>query len=224
MEKLLLDPESARRLEAQLRDANLKLAHQREVPLDVDKLIRNLSRDVVEIPASEAKRIDPYLLLTIHQGVLLARHALDLDKPAQQRRLLRVALEKLRQAVRDVIEGIPTNEDQAAKDVVRWLVEALDVPQAHIARVLGVHPRKFQRWVSPTDPTEPHDEDALRVRVVARITSNLRHSFSGPGVVAWLERPHPELKGKAPKQLLDKRQNLQDLTSLAAAARSSAAT
>lgn len=179
---------------------------------------------MVQIPSAEATRIDPYLLVALQQGVISALRALGVAKTADKRRQLRIALERMRQALRDVAEGMPASEDRSAREIVRWLVDVLDVPQADIAELLGVHPRKFQRWLSTADPSEPHDEDALKIRMLARITNHLRHAFSGPGVVAWLERPHPELKGQAPMDLLNKRQTFEQLTSLAAAARSSSAT
>lgn len=220
----VLDRESATKLEDQLRAANLALAGRRDVPDGIERLVTRIATDVMNMSPEEVTAVDPYLLLSLHQGVLLARFALDLNNQVRKRALLRVALEKMRQAARDVVEGIPTNEDQPIKEVARWLVEILDVPQADIADALSVNPRTFQRWISTTDPAEPRDEEALKIRVLARIAQNLRHSFSGPGVLAWLERPHPELKGGPPKTLLSKRQNFEQLVHLAAAARSSAAT
>lgn len=220
----VLDSESAAELEAQLREANLTLARRSDVPEAVEKLVTRIASDVMNMSPQEVTAVDPYLLLALHQGVLLARFALDVGSQTRKRTMLRIALEKMRQAARDVLEGIPTSEDRPTKEVARWLVGALDVPQADIADALSVNPRTFQRWISTTDPAEPRDEDALKIRVLARIAQNLRHSFSGPGVLAWLERPHPELKGGSPKTLLSKRQSFEQLVHLAAAARSSAAT
>lgn len=220
----VLDRQTAAVLEKQLREANLVLARQKDVPEAVEKLVRRIGADVMKISPEESTGVDPYLLLALHQGALVARFALDLNNQTRKRSMLRLALEKMRQAVRDIVEGIPTGEDQPSKDVARWLVEVLAVPQADIAFALGTTPRTFQRWISAADPSEPRDEEALKVRVLARITQNLRHSFTGPGVLAWLDRPHPELKGAPPKNLLSKREDFEQLVHLAAAARSSAAT
>jgi hypothetical protein len=220
----VLDRQAAAALEKQLREANLVLAHQKSVPDAVEKLVTRIGSDIMRISPEESEGIDPYLLLALHQGALVARFALDLGSETRKRSMLRVALEKMRQAVRDIVEGVPTAEDQPAKDVARWLVDVLAVPQVDIAAVLGTNPRTFQRWISAADPSEPRDEEALKVRVLARIAQNLRHSFTGPGVLAWLDRPHPELKGAPPKNLLSKRADFEQLVHLAAAARSSAAT
>lgn len=220
----VLDRTAAAALERQLRDANLTLAREKEVPEGIEKLVRRIGSDVMNISPQESDAVDPYLLLALHQGALIALFALDVNSSSRKRTMLRVALEKMRQAARDIIEGIPTSEDQSSKDVARWLVEALAVPQAEIAGALSVNGRTFQRWISSSDPSEPRDEEALKVRVLARVAQNLRHAFSGPGVLAWLERPHPELKGAAPRDLLSKRENFEQLVHLAAAARSSAST
>lgn len=40
------------------------------------------------------------------------------------------------------------------------------------------------------------------VLAAARIVSHLRHVFTGPGVLRWFERPHPQLAGQTPQTLL----------------------
>lgn len=211
-------------LEEKLRVANDRLASEATVPRDIEQLVQTLSLQVSQMPTTETLRVDPYLWVALQQGLISALRAGGLRSKKTKRKELRIALEQMRQAVRDIVEGIPVSDDQPSKDIVRWLVETLDVPQNEIASLLDVSPRTFQRWASPGDPTAPHNEDALKVRLLGRLTNHLRHAFSGPGVVAWLERPHPELKGDPPKQLLDKRQTFERLTTLAASARSSSAT
>jgi hypothetical protein len=213
----------ASRFQERLRVANLRLATQKKVSPDLEELVSELGLYLLEIPPAEANRIDPYLIVALQQGVISALTALNVKSEAQKRSQLRVAFERMRQAFRDLTEGAPASEEESTKEVLRWLVDVLDVPQTDVADLLSVRPRTIQRWLSVSDPSEPHDEDALRVRILARIANHLRHGFSGPGVVAWLERPHPELKGNPPGSLLDKRQSFEQLVNLAAAARSSAA-
>lgn len=211
-------------LQEDLREVNERLARTPQVTSQIEKSIERLTSRIAELGPDLETHVDPYLLMSLQQGVIGALRALDLSSEKQKRSQLRIALERMRQSLRDMIEGLSVGEEQTSKDVVRWLVDTLDVPQAEIADLLNVNARKLQRWLSPHDPSKPHDEDALRVRLVARITNHLRHGFSGPGVAAWLERPHPELKGSAPKDLLNKRQTFEHLLTLAASARSSAAT
>lgn len=211
-------------LQEALRKANDELARAPQVSAETEKSIGRLIARIAELGPNLETQVDPYLLMSLQQGVIGALRALDLTSEKQKRSQLRIALERMRQSLRDMLEGVEVSEDQPTKDVVRWLVDTLDVPQSEVADLLNVNARKLQRWLSPHDPSEPHDEDALRVRLMARITSHLRHSFSGPGVAAWLERPHPDLKGSSPIDLLNKRQTFEHLLSLAASARSSAAT
>lgn len=211
-------------LQEALGKANQELAGTSEVSKEVRKVVERVASEIVELGPDLESQIDPYLLMSLQQGIIGALRALDLSNERQKRNQLRISIERMRQSLRDMVEGVSVSEAQPTKDVVRWLVDILDVPQADVAGLLNVNARKLQRWLSPRDPSEPHDEDALRVRLIARIANHLRHGFSGPGVVAWLERPHPELKGRAPIDLLDKRQTFEHLVSLAASARSSAAT
>ncbi len=219
----ILDPAIASELEQRVKEANDSLARAKAVPAEVERLVASLSKEVVDLFGSERSGVDPYLILALQQGLIAALRALDQSSVTEKRRQLRVALEKMRQALRDVVEGADVAADVPAKEVLRWLVDILDVPQAVVADILDVTPRTLHRWLSPADPSAPHDEDALRIHLLAKMSNHLRHGFSGPGVVAWLERPHPELKGRAPKDLLTKRQTFEQLTHLAAAARSSAA-
>lgn len=224
LSKQVLNPRLAIGLQEELARVNSELARTSKVTPGIERKVERLTSRIAELGEDLETQTDPYLLMSLQHGVIGALRALDLANEKQKRSQLRVALERMRQSLRDMLEGVSASEEQASKDLVRWLVETLDVPQTEIADLLNVNARKLQRWLSPQDPSEPHDEDALRVRLVARITSHLRHGFSGPGVVAWLERPHPELKGSSPKQLLNKRQTFEHLVNLAASARSSAAT
>ncbi len=92
--------------------------------------------------------------------------------------------------------------------------------RSDIASDLRVAPRTLQRWLSPTDSAVPTGDDEARLRVVARIVGHLRHSFTGPGTFRWLERPHPELRGKTPLSLLGDESRFPELVRLAARARS----
>lgn len=174
--------------------------------------------------SADVRDVDPYLVVAFQQGLIGALRALDLLDESQERRQLRVSIERMRQALRDFVEEVPASEAESAADIARWLVEVLDVPVARIADLLNVSPRTYQRWLSVAETTKPHGDDALRVRVAARIANHLRHVYTGPGVVRWFDRPHPQLKGEAPVVLLRQVERLNELVNLSAASRSSAAT
>jgi len=223
-----LDPPFERtvseRLAGELGRANSLLAEEATVPQSVVDLIESLGDGAYRMSSVDVAHVDPYLVVAFQRGLIGALRALELPDESQKRRQLRVSIERMRQAFRDAGEAAPIAEDQSAKEIARWLVEVLDVPVARVAELLSVSPRTYQRWLSMSDRTEPHGDEAMKVRVTARIANHLRHAYTGPGVLRWFERPHPELKGRAPNELLARAERLSQLVSLAAAARSSSAT
>lgn len=220
----LFERDSAAQLGDALSSANSLLAEARPVPPHVVNLIEDLGDRADRMSSTAVGHVDPYLVVAFQRGLIGALRALDLPDEPQRRRQLRVSMERMRQALRDFVEETPVGDAESAKGIARWLVEVLDVPVGRVADLLDVSPRTYQRWLSPSEGTEPHGDDALRVRVAARIANHLRHSYTGPGVVRWFERPHPELKGEAPVLLLRQAERLNQLVNLAAASRSSTAT
>ena len=112
------------------------------------------------------------------------------------------------------------SEDQPIKDVLAWLDDKLTVPQRRKADVLGVGERTYQRWISPTEAAEPEAEQEHRVRVVARVTAQLRHVLTGAGVVDWFETPMDELGGQKPLDVLGDPTAVERVLHLAVAPRS----
>jgi uncharacterized protein (DUF2384 family) len=144
---------------------------------------------------------DPYLTTTLWAAAFRAEKALRHDDPEDQRRDVRLALEQFRQALRDIAENQPYNDDAPVREVLARTVETLATPQKTLADLLGVSVRQLQRWLAHDGP-EPATDDAARIRVVGQVVNQLRHSFTGPGVVAWFYREHPVL-GQRPIELLD---------------------
>ncbi len=220
----LFEPFSADRLARELDGANSLLAEEKVVPPQVVDLLEDLGDRADRMTSMDVGDVDPYLVVAFQRGLIGALRALDLTDEPRRRRQLRVSIERMRQALRDFAEQVPVGEAESAKGIARWLVEVLDVPVGRIADLLNVSPRTYQRWLSRTDTTKPHGDDALRIRVAAHIANHLRHVYTGPGVMRWFERPHPELKGEAPILLLLHVERVNELINLAAASRSSAAT
>jgi hypothetical protein len=107
---------------------------------------------------------------------------------------------------------------------VHWLEEKLpSVSQQGKAGLLGVGVRTYQRWVSERESSMPSGNEDRRLRVVARIVNQLRHSLTGPGVVDWFEHPRLDLDGARPADLLDDADRLQELLAAAAASRGNVA-
>ena len=99
-----------------------------------------------------------------------------------------------------------------------------EAPQAQIARLIGVSPRQFQRWLSPAESASPEGNDLRRVRAIARIVNQLRFSLTPAGVIEWFSWPSPELRRKRPIDLLDTPAQLPRLIGLASDLRATTAT
>jgi uncharacterized protein (DUF2384 family) len=207
-----------------LADLNARLATAKRVPSEVWRTLRDVARALMATSPEALDYVDPYLVIALQQGELASFLAAEAKDPVAQRRELRIGIEQMRQALREILEGMPVREDRPAKEIARWLSGALGVSQASLAGVIGTSPRTFQRWISETDPTEPEGPEGQRLRIIARIANQLRHVLTGPGVVSWLKRPHEELRGRAPVDLINDPGAVPKLEHLAARARSSAAT
>jgi hypothetical protein len=210
-----------------LEEANRRLASELTVPKEVRELVLQVADVVSTTEEPEFGDMDPYLLTALHRGAVRSLVALIREQdPREQRRALRVTLEQMRHALRDLNEGLPVREGEDTKEIAMWLARVLEVPQPKLAELLGVSPRQLQRWISPNLASSPKGDDASRLRVVARIVNNLRHAMTAKGVLHWFEHPHPELKGDTPATLLrtGSPENIEHLLRLAASARSHAAT
>jgi uncharacterized protein (DUF2384 family) len=209
------------RMEQDIAEQNLLLAGTIEIPESVRLFVEELADNVAMLPTEATLRIDPYLLVALQKSLLASVRALENPDAHAARRELRVRLEQLRQVYRDLADARPIYEDRPAKELTRWLVETIDVPQARLAELFEVSPRTFQRWVSATDESEPTGAEARRVRIVAHLVGHLRHALTGQGALEWLEQPHPRIGGRTPRELLDDPDALSQLTRLAASTRSS---
>ncbi|HUH08879.1 MAG TPA: hypothetical protein VML96_13850 [Egibacteraceae bacterium] len=205
------------------QQASDRLAVQRRVPGEVRRAIGRVTEARESSTESELETLDPYLVMALDSGLLAAWRAFESPAGDQRRRRVRVAVEQVRQALRDIREDGAVSDARPVKDVAGWIDDALDSAQADIAGLLGVSLRQYQRWVSKTDAAAPRGEDAQRVRVLARLVSHLRHALTGPGVVAWLATGHPALDGAAPASLLGRADQITLLRRLAASMRSTRA-
>jgi uncharacterized protein (DUF2384 family) len=185
---------------ARVNEATKLLQRSKSVPKEVPQLIDSFEPT---LGAATPLRLeaDPYLTTTLWAAAFRAEKALRHDNAEDKRRDVRVALEQFRQALRDITENQPYNDGAPVRDVLARTVETLVAPQKTLAALLGVSVRQLQRWLAHDGP-EPAADDAARIRAVGQVVNQLRHSFTGPGVVAWFDRPHPVL-GRRPIELLD---------------------
>jgi uncharacterized protein (DUF2384 family) len=175
---------------------------------------------LLDAAAPLALEADPYLTTSLWAAAFSAEKALRHGNAAGQRRGVRIALEQFRHALRDIIDNRPYQDDASVRDVLTRTADTLAAPQKALGELFGVSVRQLQRWLA-TAGSQPAAAEAARIRVVAQIVNQLRHTFTGPGVLAWFSREHP-LLGERPIALLDDPMRYPELISVATAARSMA--
>ncbi len=215
METDLLD--AASELLPLVTETNQRLALSPELPPDIHAVVEKVYTSLPAPLDEAAGGIDPFLTEALSYGTARCYRALTLDKDSEKRAELRIGLEQVRQALAYLLDEEPVADDRPPQQVAAWLVEATDVPQTDLARVLDVAPKTLHRWV--IGDSTPGADEVARLRVVARIVANLRHAYTGPGAVAWFEHQHPDLK-RRPADLLSQSSNYPSLLKLAARTRS----
>jgi hypothetical protein len=208
-------------VEHELAEANRRLARERETPASVVGVVEDVTDAIAAGQEHDLAAVNPWLWIQVQGAALRAQAALRQNEP-KRRRDVRLALEQLRFLFARIAERAPIGEDQTATDVARWLEATLpSVSQQRKAQLLRVSLRTYQRWVSAT--TAPSGDEERRLRVVARLVNQLRHSLTGPGVVEWFERPRADLDNTSPADALDDPDRLEPLHAAAAASRGNVA-
>jgi hypothetical protein len=206
-----------------LAEANSRLSKERETPASVVGLVEDLAEAIAAGDDAEAALVNPWLWIKLQSAAIRAQSALREEDP-DRRHQLRLALEQMRFLFARIADREPIGEDRSAHDVARWLDAKLaSVSQPRKAELLHVSPRTYQRWISDRESAQPSGVDERRLRIVARIVNQLRHSLTGPGVVEWFEHPRADLEGATPSDVLDDPEKLELLITAAAASRGSVA-
>ena len=203
----------------EVTDATVALRRTPRVPPEVGELIDSFGQKLdAAAPMVLAAEVDPYLTTSLWAAAFSAEKALRHDNAEDQRRDVRIALEQFRHALRDITDNQPCRDDAPVRGVLTRTIETLAAPQKALGELFGVSVRQLQRWLA-VPGSDPAGSEAARIRVVARIVDQLRHTFTGPGVLAWFHREHP-LLGERPMALLDDPLRYPELISVATAARS----
>jgi hypothetical protein len=207
----------------ELGEANRRLAREPEAPPSVIGLVEDIADTISRGDEHDLAVVNPWLWIRVQGAALRAQASLREDDP-ERRRQLRLALEQMRFLFARIAERQPIGEDEPANEVARWLETTLgSVSQQQKAQLLQVGARTYQRWISDQDATTPTAEDERRLRVVARIVNQLRHSLTGPGVIEWFGHPRADLEGASPAEVLDDANSLESLLAAAAASRGNVA-
>jgi hypothetical protein len=223
MSATLFDLEHPLVVAHELGEANRRLARERETPPSVIGLVEDVADAISGGDERDLAVVNPWLWIRVQSAALRAQACLREDDP-ERRRQLRLALEQMRFLFARIAEREPIGEDQSANEVARWLETTLgSVSQQQKAQLLQVGVRTYQRWISDRDATTPTAEDERRLRVVARIVNQLRHSLTGPGALEWFGHPRADLDGASPAEVLDDADRLEPLLAAAAASRGNVA-
>ncbi len=162
--------------------------------------------------------MDPYLRSALLTAVIHSLRAQDEDDRAQ----LRIALERVRQALRDALDEHPVWR-AGPRDAAIWLREQ-GLTISDLADLLATSESSIRRWTSSEEDGGPGAEQGERVMVVVKIVNHLRHAMTPRGAVHWLQRPHPELEARRPVDELKDAESYRRLISLASGVRSFVAT
>ena len=200
-----------------VNSATLSLRRSKEgVPSEVSELVDRFD-SVLHAQAPLTLGVDPYFSTALFAGALRSMKALRHDDVMEQRRDLRVALEQVRHALRDIVDGHWSSEGTPVHEVLATLVATLRVPQPELAHLLGISTRQLQRWL-PGDGALPSGHEEARVRMVAQLVNQLRHVYTAQGVPAWFEYKGPGMKA-TPLELLGDPINFPELLAAARGAR-----
>jgi uncharacterized protein (DUF2384 family) len=187
----------------EIQRLNDRLAGERTIPADVAESVREIAAAVDLTNLRRWEAIDPHhAVIVLHSAVSAQRTLEDLESTAA-RDQLRVALESIRQSLAAIAEREPVSDERSPKEIVQWLTQRTEVPQARLADLFGVSARQLQRWVSGSESAQPEGEDARKVRLVARIVNQLRFVLTPGGTVDWFTWPRADLGNRRPLDLLD---------------------
>lgn len=212
---------SPARAAAEVMRLNQRLATERTIPADVAEAVREVAEALERTGIERWEAIDPRHVLVVLRAAISAQRALEQPGSPEARDRLRLALDSLGQALAAIAEREPVADERPPKELVQWLAERTEVPQARLARLLGVSPRQLQRWLSPHEAARPEGDDLRRVRAVARVVAQLRFALTPAGTVEWFGWPRGDLGGRTPAELLDDPERLPELTRVAGSMRAS---
>ncbi len=169
----------------------------REVSPESERLIQALA-ERFGFDGSPPEPADPHDELLFYRALSDAQAGIG----EGDRRRVRVGLQRLEDALRQIVTGDPVREGREPADLARWLLE--QVPHGKLAELLGVDRRTLNRWTRTESPTRPGDEDLRRLRDLARTFNLLRRGLTPAGALLWFETPSPALGGERPADALDR--------------------
>jgi hypothetical protein len=209
------DLEKPRESAEQLWRLNAELANRARISPPIRDRARAFLDAMQRSDLQAWEQVDPRHALLAYRAALAARAAID----SGDRDALRLALDGLTQALDAIAEAEPVSDERSGKELVQFLVDVTEAPQARLAELLGVSLRQFQRWLSPGERAEPEGVELRKARAVARIVNQLQFSLTPAGAVEWFWWRLPGRR-VAPIDLLEDPAQLPELVRQAASLRS----
>src|SRR3954464_14816424 len=133
----LLDEKAIEALYSDVTASSDLLARSADVPTQVAELVRRLPVRLRADAPANALAGDPYLSENAYAGAARAAAALLGANDREARAEARLALEQVRQALRDILERRPLDEDPLAGEIASWLEANLQLPQRELADLVG---------------------------------------------------------------------------------------
>jgi hypothetical protein len=146
-------------------------------------------------------------LLEIMQGVADR----DPKRPLDSIETALLGLEAIRHVVRDALDQQTPGEGDARLLVAELESSLPRVGRRELAHLLGTSERSIQRILASATPVEP----SRRLVLVRRLVALLRRGWTPEGIVAWFQRPRPELDERSVLDTIDDAAFEQDILGLA---------
>jgi hypothetical protein len=146
-------------------------------------------------------------LLEIMQGVADR----DPKRPLDSIEAALLGLEVIRHVVRDALDQQTPGEGEARLLVAELESSLPRVGRRELAHLLGTSERSIQRILASATPVEP----SRRLVLVGRLVALLRRGWTPEGIVAWFQRPRPELDERSVLDTIDDAALEQDILGLA---------
>lgn len=196
----LSHPETAA---VEIQRLNDRLSAEQAIPADIGDAVGELVAGIDETSLHRWEAIDPHHAVIVLHSAVSAQRALGEPDSSAARDQLRIALESIRQSLVAIAEREPVSDERTPKQIIQWLAARTEVSQPTLAQLLGVSARQLQRWLSEGEAAQPEGEDARRVRVIARVVSQLRFVLTPAGTIDWFGWPRADLDQRRPLDLLD---------------------
>lgn len=119
------------------------------------------------------RRDDEHRFLVVVHEDLDSLHVVEQHR-CEDRTQLRVAVERVRQALRDMLDEHPVWR-AGTKDAAVWL-GGIGLATDDLAQVFSVSADTVRRWTNPENSQSPSDDHGNKVVVVAKIVNHLRHA------------------------------------------------